>query len=212
MGLNNQDASNNSGLQLILGLALTLTKQDTPPSNNNVTKPYSSSNHNNYEAEPSLTLGLSTKSYYEEPLDFSTQTNSPHHSVVSSFSSGRVKRERDVSSELEMETTEMERVSSRISDEDEDGATAARKKLRLTKDQSAMLEESFKEHSTLNPVIIIIIIIIISFYSYISYYYFFNIFHIYLSNFCHGFTETEASFSQRVKSNTSSSWGLVPEP
>ncbi|KEH31546.1 putative transcription factor Homobox-WOX family [Medicago truncatula] len=151
MGLNNQDASNNSGLQLILGLALTLTKQDTPPSNNNVTKPYSSSNHNNYEAEPSLTLGLSTKSYYEEPLDFSTQTNSPHHSVVSSFSSGRVKRERDVSSELEMETTEMERVSSRISDEDEDGATAARKKLRLTKDQSAMLEESFKEHSTLNP-------------------------------------------------------------
>jgi len=168
MGLNNQDASNNSGLQLILGLALTLTKQDTPPSNKNVTKPYSSSNHNNYEAEPSLTLGLSTKSYYEEPLDFSTQTNSPHHSVVSSFSSGRVKRERDVSSELEMETTEMERVSSRISDEDEDGATAARKKLRLTKDQSAMLEESFKEHSTLNPVIIIIIF----FYSYISYYYF----------------------------------------
>jgi len=169
MGLNNQDASNNSGLQLILGLALTLTKQDTPPSNKNVTKPYSSSNHNNYEAEPSLTLGLSTKSYYEEPLDFSTQTNSPHHSVVSSFSSGRVKRERDVSSELEMETTEIERVSSRISDEDEDGATAARKKLRLTKDQSAMLEESFKEHSTLNPVIIIII----SLYSYISYYYYY---------------------------------------
>ncbi|PNY16434.1 homeobox-leucine zipper protein HAT22-like [Trifolium pratense] len=153
MGLNNQDASNNPSLQLILGLALTLTKQDTPPSSNNVvTKPYSSSNNNNYETEPSLTLGLSTKSYYEEPLDFSTQTNSPHHSVVSaSFSSGRVKRERDVSSELEMETTEIERVSSRISDEDEDGATAARKKLRLTKDQSAMLEESFKQHSTLNP-------------------------------------------------------------
>jgi homeobox-leucine zipper protein len=154
MGLNNQDASNNPSLQLILGLALTLTKQDTPTSSNNnvVTKPYSSSNN---ETEPSLTLGLSNKSYYEEPLDFSTQTNSPHHSVVSSFSSGRVKRERDVSSELEMETTEIERVSSRISDEDEDGSTAARKKLRLTKDQSAMLEESFKQHSTLNPVIII---------------------------------------------------------
>ncbi|XP_058735006.1 homeobox-leucine zipper protein HAT22-like [Vicia villosa] len=148
MGLNNQDAgNNNSNLQLILGLALTLTKQDTPPSNNNLTKPYSSSN-NNYEAEPSLTLGLS--SYYEEHVDFSAQTNSPLHSVVSSFSSGRVKRERDVSSE-EIEVTEIERVSSRISDEEEDGATATRKKLRLTKDQSAMLEESFKQHSTLNP-------------------------------------------------------------
>jgi homeobox-leucine zipper protein len=29
---------------------------------------------------------------------------------------------------------------------------SARKKLRLSKDQSAFLEESFKEHSTLNPV------------------------------------------------------------
>ncbi|XP_039854353.1 homeobox-leucine zipper protein HOX27-like [Panicum virgatum] len=43
-----------------------------------------------------------------------------------------------------------ERSSSRASDEDE-GASAARKKLRLSKEQSAFLEESFKEHSTLNP-------------------------------------------------------------
>ncbi|XP_047046806.1 homeobox-leucine zipper protein HOX27-like [Lolium rigidum] len=42
-----------------------------------------------------------------------------------------------------------ERSSSRASDDD-DGASA-RKKLRLSKDQSAFLEESFKEHSTLNP-------------------------------------------------------------
>lgn len=70
------------------------------------------------------------------------------HSAVSSFSGGRVKRERDLSSEeIEIE----EKVSlSRVSDEDEDG-TNARKKLRLTKDQSALLEESFKQHSTLNP-------------------------------------------------------------
>lgn len=34
-------------------------------------------------------------------------------------------------------------------DEDGDGS---RKKLRLSKDQSAILEESFKEHNTLNPV------------------------------------------------------------
>lgn len=45
---------------------------------------------------------------------------------------------------------EIERASSRASDEDENGC--ARKKLRLSKEQSAFLEESFKEHSTLNPV------------------------------------------------------------
>ncbi|CAN4109284.1 unnamed protein product [Withania somnifera] len=37
---------------------------------------------------------------------------------------------------------------SRASDEDD---ASARKKLRLTKEQSAFLEESFKEHNTLNP-------------------------------------------------------------
>ncbi|KAJ4971679.1 hypothetical protein NE237_004778 [Protea cynaroides] len=43
----------------------------------------------------------------------------------------------------------IERASSRASDEEENGLT--RKKLRLSKDQSAFLEESFKEHNTLNP-------------------------------------------------------------
>lgn len=43
-----------------------------------------------------------------------------------------------------------QRASSRASDDDENGST--RKKLRLSKEQSAFLEESFKEHSTLNPV------------------------------------------------------------
>lgn len=50
----------------------------------------------------------------------------------------------------EREDNEMERASSRgISDED-DGETC-RKKLRLTKEQSAVLEDSFKDHHTLNP-------------------------------------------------------------
>ena len=44
-----------------------------------------------------------------------------------------------------------ERSSSRASDEDE-GASAARKKLRLSKDQAAVLEECFKTHHTLTPV------------------------------------------------------------
>ncbi|PAN12691.1 hypothetical protein PAHAL_2G284500 [Panicum hallii] len=42
-----------------------------------------------------------------------------------------------------------DRAGSRASDEDEGGS--ARKKLRLSKEQSAFLEESFKEHATLNP-------------------------------------------------------------
>lgn len=46
-----------------------------------------------------------------------------------------------------------QRASSRASDEDDNGGVGnTRKKLRLSKDQSAFLEESFKEHNTLNPV------------------------------------------------------------
>jgi homeobox-leucine zipper protein len=37
-------------------------------------------------------------------------------------------------------------------DEDEGGGGTMRKKLRLSKEQSALLEESFKDHSILNPV------------------------------------------------------------
>ncbi|CAN6461270.1 unnamed protein product [Victoria cruziana] len=44
---------------------------------------------------------------------------------------------------------EAERASSRCSDEEEGGS--ARKKLRLSKEQYAYLEESFREHHTLNP-------------------------------------------------------------
>ncbi|ESW27783.1 hypothetical protein PHAVU_003G232000 [Phaseolus vulgaris] len=177
MGLH-QDPSD-SGLQLILGLALTATPEDTitpsPPSISNnlhhhhltTLRPNSYSSKSSFistsnsEPEPSLTLGLSRETYRqqvvklprnighnkvssEDPLE---QT-SPH-SAISSFSSGRVKRERDLSCE-EADATETERVSSRASDEEEDGTTA-RKKLRLTKEQSALLEESFKQHSTLNP-------------------------------------------------------------
>ncbi|CAA0833580.1 Homeobox-leucine zipper protein HAT14 [Striga hermonthica] len=40
---------------------------------------------------------------------------------------------------------------SRGSDEEENGLLMGRKKLRLSKEQSAFLEESFKEHNTLNP-------------------------------------------------------------
>ncbi|KAJ7949095.1 Homeobox associated leucine zipper protein [Quillaja saponaria] len=50
----------------------------------------------------------------------------------------------------DIEAYDNQRASSRASDED-DNASGTRKKLRLSKDQSAFLEESFKEHHTLNP-------------------------------------------------------------
>ncbi|KAJ0483532.1 putative transcription factor HD-ZIP family [Helianthus annuus] len=69
------------------------------------------------------------------------------NSTVSSVSGKRVERE---DNEAERESS-----SHGISggeDEDDGGdAAAARKKLRLSKDQAAVLEETFKEHNTLNP-------------------------------------------------------------
>lgn len=103
---------------------------------------------------PSLTLGPSDDIYqsatkidaskaHGESMDLHQQGSSL--SAVSSFSNSSVKKERDFGGE----EVELERVSSRVSDEDEEGSP--RKKLRLSKEQSAILEDSFKEHSTLNP-------------------------------------------------------------
>ncbi|GMP31175.1 hypothetical protein CsSME_00005499 [Camellia sinensis var. sinensis] len=94
--------------------------------------------------EPSLTLGLCGSDEIENHELLYRQD-----SAASSFSNASVKREREIGSE-EAEIEMTERVSSRVSDEDDDGSNA-RKKLRLNKDQSALLEESFKIHSTLNP-------------------------------------------------------------
>ncbi|XP_022982418.1 homeobox-leucine zipper protein HAT9-like isoform X2 [Cucurbita maxima] len=82
---------------------------------------------------PSLSLGLSI--VVESPNEFIQLSSSG--SPVSSFSnSSGYKRERDGCGGEEAE-------------EDEDGSP--RKKLRFTKEQSANLEESFKEHSTFSP-------------------------------------------------------------
>lgn len=110
---------------------------------------------------PSLTLGPSEVETYTyqlavtkmdvgkvsgESVDLQKQASSV--SGASSFSnSSSIKRER----ESVGEEVEEERVSPRVSDEDEDQASP-RKKLRLTKEQSAVLEDSFKEHATLNLV------------------------------------------------------------
>lgn len=74
----------------------------------------------------------------------------------SSFSvaSVSVKREREVKSE-DSERVNISRTSvdddHEVEEEDDDGSVNGRKKLRLTKAQSALLEEAFKHHSTLNP-------------------------------------------------------------
>lgn len=95
---------------------------------------------------PTLTLGPSTDQGDHQSRDHHQQASSP--SAVSSFSNSSVKREGDLGGE----EVELERVSSRVSDEDEEGSP--RKKLRLTKEQAAVLEDSFKAHSTLNPVVL----------------------------------------------------------
>lgn len=94
--------------------------------------------------EPSLTLGLADGGYNEIDVNKANNDNSDILQNSNHDHTG-VKRERD----LGAEDVELERVSSRVSDEDEEGNS--RKKLRLTKEQSGLLEDSFKEHSTLNP-------------------------------------------------------------
>lgn len=60
------------------------------------------------------------------------------NSTVSSLSGKRSEREENDGESLEID--------------DEGGDAATRKKLRLSKEQAAVLEETFKEHNTLNPV------------------------------------------------------------
>ncbi|OAY70019.1 Homeobox-leucine zipper protein HOX19 [Ananas comosus] len=124
----------------------------------------STSTANPAALEPSLTLSLSDDAYGGGPPHppQPPRVSSPH-STVSSFSAayppqGGVKRERvDASAAAAAlaptEEAEVEKVvtSSRGASDAEEEDGGVRKKLRLTKEQSALLEERFKEHSTLNP-------------------------------------------------------------
>ncbi|XP_062073233.1 homeobox-leucine zipper protein HAT3 isoform X2 [Humulus lupulus] len=69
------------------------------------------------------------------------------NSTVSSISGKRSEREL-IGDEIENERDSCSRGSD---DEDGGGGDNSRKKLRLTKEQSLVLEETFKEHNTLNP-------------------------------------------------------------
>ncbi|OEL18059.1 Homeobox-leucine zipper protein HOX19 [Dichanthelium oligosanthes] len=95
--------------------------------------------------EPSLTLSMPD----EATATGSGGCGGGAHSV-SSLSVAGVKRERaeEADGERASSTAAAARACAGAEDDD-DGST--RKKLRLTKEQSALLEDRFKEHSTLNP-------------------------------------------------------------
>lgn len=106
---------------------------------------------------PSLTLGPSGEGRSRGSCGESTDPLQPQASSfsagVSSFSnSSSVKRDRDDlgGEETEAHEIEVERVISSADQDDEE--VSPRKKLRLTKQQSATLEDSFQHHTTLNPV------------------------------------------------------------
>jgi homeobox-leucine zipper protein len=93
--------------------------------------------------EPSLTLSMPDEAT-------ATASGGGAHSVSSlSVAGSGVKRERVEEAETAERASSTATLRSGAEDDD-DGST--RKKLRLTKEQSALLEDRFKEHSTLNPV------------------------------------------------------------
>ncbi|WVZ56105.1 hypothetical protein U9M48_006684 [Paspalum notatum var. saurae] len=98
--------------------------------------------------EPSLTLSMPDEATATATTGSGGCGGGPAHSVSSLSVAAGVKRER-------VDDAEAERASSTAAaraggaEDDDDGST--RKKLRLTKEQSALLEDRFKEHSTLNP-------------------------------------------------------------
>ncbi|WOL07605.1 homeobox-leucine zipper protein HAT4-like isoform X2 [Canna indica] len=80
----------------------------------------------------------------ERDSDEDAGASSPN-STLSSVGGKRAERDHPLGDEHDPD-----RASSRGISDEEDGE-GSRKKLRLSKDQSAILEESFKEHNTLNP-------------------------------------------------------------
>ncbi|XP_076947044.1 homeobox-leucine zipper protein HAT22-like isoform X2 [Bidens hawaiensis] len=134
---------------LVLGLSL-----NSSPSSPSMVK-LNTMNMANFE--PSLTLGLSRNDGDHRRRVVGCDIGILYHQYSSVVSGGgsssshtSSKREREVASE------ESERVMSATSVDDHDveddyDCANGRKKLRLTKTQSALLEQAFKHHSSLNP-------------------------------------------------------------
>ncbi|KAJ8484344.1 hypothetical protein OPV22_016829 [Ensete ventricosum] len=93
--------------------------------------------------EPSLTLGVPGDGRKACSVGRVVgRQSSPPHSVISSFPGGHP-------SKINGENDEADKVWPRIGYEEEYGT--ARKKMRLTKGQAAVLEDKFLEYGTLNP-------------------------------------------------------------
>ncbi|KAJ1442749.1 putative homeobox-leucine zipper protein HAT9-like [Sesbania bispinosa] len=156
------------GLQLGLGLGLNdqsedyCIKIDDQRQRESQKKKMENQSKCHNKAYPSLTLGPPQEEEVNDQTLLASKTESYEYfrpqqvfspSAESSFSnSSSIKRERDQVLGGEEFEVEVEKVPIREGggDVDEDGNP--RKKLRLTKEQSAVLEENFREHSTLNPV------------------------------------------------------------
>ncbi|KAJ7003444.1 homeobox-leucine zipper protein HAT4 [Populus alba x Populus x berolinensis] len=112
----------------------------------NATFPPSDQNSDPYRAETRSFLRGIDVNRLPSTADCEEEAGvSSPNSTISSVSGKRSEREG-----INGEEHEMERDYSRGISDEEDGDTS-RKKLRLSKDQAAILEESFKEHNTLNP-------------------------------------------------------------
>ncbi|MED6130438.1 homeobox-leucine zipper protein [Stylosanthes scabra] len=105
-------------------------------------------------SEPPAARALDVNSFPGEDGDDGAALSSPN-SAVSSFQMDfclRNGNSGDVAAAMPRNRRDVEGAEGNdrgTSDDDENGST--RKKLRLSKEQSAFLEESFKEHTTLNP-------------------------------------------------------------
>ncbi|XP_072957450.1 homeobox-leucine zipper protein HAT4-like [Typha angustifolia] len=123
----------------LLGLSLSLTTMASPPPPPPPPPPSlllrSSERRSGIDVNSAPVAEREMEEEEDEEEEEEAGPSSPN-SALSSVSGKRSERERE---------NEMERGS------DEEDGDGSRKKLRLSKDQSAILEETFKEHSTLNP-------------------------------------------------------------
>ncbi|VFQ75797.1 unnamed protein product [Cuscuta campestris] len=90
-------------------------------------------------------IDINQPAEYED--DNQMGSSSPHSTGASTVTGKRSEREFDA----EEEAVAAEMTGSSVDEDGGDAAAAARKKLRLTKEQAAVLEDTFKGHCTLNP-------------------------------------------------------------
>jgi len=140
-----------------LGLSLSLSFPQNPPTHLHLNLVSSSpSSHNPQKPSWNDPFTSSAGSSFLRGIDVNRLPSvvdceeeagvSSPNSTVSSVSGKRSERE-----EANGEENDTDRACSRGIISDEEDAETSRKKLRLSKDQSIILEESFKEHNTLNP-------------------------------------------------------------